>query len=983
MIRFISKDFPLRYIFYLSLPTLIFLYFGLILNIEPAISQAGREWTIVAIYTIPGKASGLAWDGTYLYSGLYGTNGPDDLIYQIDPSNGSYTLLCTAPQETTYGLCFDGNNFWSTDRTGSYTPAIAVEFDYSGALLSSFDLPATYMSGIEYDTGNFWVCCYYNPDGMVYQLDGYGNILTQFPSPEHQPWDICKENGYLWIADYNANMLYKIETDGTLVESHPSNGIKPAGITFDGQYLWYVDGQLSSPSTLYKVDLGGSGTPVIYIPENYHNYGIVTVGESSTWNMLVQNTGTGDLIISDIEIQSGVPVSTTFSLPHTLNPGNSVYIPLTYAPINPITLNTTVNIVTNDPVHPVSPVILTGQAVAVGPMLQADNVSHAYGPLRITASTRWNLHVWNMGNQNLEITEIIITNDAFYLDEAVELPITLGTLDTVAIGFWFSPQDDNSYIYDSVQIVNNDPGLNPFQVYLEGSGLDIPWPIGNVLWYYNIDVSYDNSPKAIISINDITGDEVADVIVGSEDNYIRCFNGNSHNIADVIWERHIYSGSVYGQNCMMAVDDINGDEFQDIIAGTAWGDRSIIAICGKTGEIIWKHDTHEYGNGGWVYQVDASYDYNSDGHPDILAATGDDANDTGPKRIYCLDALTGESIWECYTGGPNFSVIGIEDVTGDGIPDVLAGASNNEETIGKVYGINGSNGAIMWTVNMPGSSVWALAQLNDLNNDGFKDVVAGDFSGNIRLLSGVNGANLGNSGIGNSLILRFVKMDDINSDGHQDILVAHSGTNGVVISGLDASNLWLQPLADKSWCVAKTNDIDGDGFSDVMIGTLFSSNYCYFLSGRDGSVLHSINFGTPVDAINAIPDIVGDMTYEMVAGGRDGRLYCYSGGIEIPISIPEIHNPLFSFHSVAYPNPFSDQTRISFYLPADNRVIVEIYTAGAQLVDILLDQKMSSGTHEVIWNARNGNFDALTEGVYVYRIMAGNAQSSGILLLNR
>ena len=46
-------------------------------------------------------------------------------------------------------------------------------------------------------------------------------------------------------------------------------------------------------------------------------------------------------------------------------------------------------------------------------------------------------------------------------------------------------------------------------------------------------------------------------------------------------------------------------------------------------------------------------------------------------------------IWECSTGGPNFAVIGIEDFTGDNIPDVLAGASNNAENQGKVYGING------------------------------------------------------------------------------------------------------------------------------------------------------------------------------------------------------------------------------------------------------------------------------------------------------
>jgi len=34
-----------------------------------------RDWSIVASYTVPGKASGLAWDGTFLYYGIYGANG--------------------------------------------------------------------------------------------------------------------------------------------------------------------------------------------------------------------------------------------------------------------------------------------------------------------------------------------------------------------------------------------------------------------------------------------------------------------------------------------------------------------------------------------------------------------------------------------------------------------------------------------------------------------------------------------------------------------------------------------------------------------------------------------------------------------------------------------------------------------------------------------------------------------------------------------
>ncbi len=48
-------------------------FFAFVLN---SFSQPDtRSWTILASYTIPGKASGLAWDGQYLYSGLYSEPG--------------------------------------------------------------------------------------------------------------------------------------------------------------------------------------------------------------------------------------------------------------------------------------------------------------------------------------------------------------------------------------------------------------------------------------------------------------------------------------------------------------------------------------------------------------------------------------------------------------------------------------------------------------------------------------------------------------------------------------------------------------------------------------------------------------------------------------------------------------------------------------------------------------------------------------------
>jgi len=424
------------------------------------------------------------------------------------------------------------------------------------------------------------------------------------------------------------------------------------------------------------------------------------------------------------------------------------------------------------------------------------------------------------------------------------------------------------------------PGINDLdssQHYL----LNSDYPIGSVIWQYQISGGSDNSPKAIAAIPDINGDGIDDVVICSEDNNIRCFSGGAIGTGVVLWTHNIYSGNIYSQHGLAITEDINSDGYNDVVVGTTGGDRSIECLSGLNGNTLWTHDTHEYGGGGWVYQVDCRYDYNNDGVLDVLATTGDDGSGTGPKRVYCLNGLTGISLWERPLGGPGFAVMGVEDFTGDGVPDVLAGCSNAGETIGYGKGINGATGAQMWSFQVPGSSVWGVEQLDDVSGDGVKDVIIGDFSGHIYGLNAVTGTQVFSLSIGSVIITRLEKIGDVNSDGHPDIIPAHSSIHTTqVIDGYTGNIIWSHATADQPWNVAPCKDISGDAIDDVFVGTLYQSNYVYFLNGVNGSELRPpIAYGEAVDAIAAIPDVVGDGSMEMLVGGRDGKVICFSGGL--------------------------------------------------------------------------------------------------------
>jgi len=196
------------------------------------------------------------------------------------------------------------------------------------------------------------------------------------------------------------------------------------------------------------------------------------------------------------------------------------------------------------------------------------NDTHDYGTVRANSSNRWYIEIENIGDETLSITNASSSNPThFFIDESVTYPINLYPLETTEIGVWFTPAA-GVYYSEVISIDSNDP-LHPCsQVAVAGEGNNTDYPIGDLLWYYSISTSWDNSVKAIAPISDINGDGIADVIVSSEDDYFRCFNGNSSGLADVLWEIEISSGSLCYQKELTVTKDLNGDGYLDFIIGT-------------------------------------------------------------------------------------------------------------------------------------------------------------------------------------------------------------------------------------------------------------------------------------------------------------------------------------------------------------------------------------------------------------------------------
>lgn len=82
-------------------------------------------------------------------------------------------------------------------------------------------------------------------------------------------------------------------------------------------------------------------------------------------------------------------------------------------------------------------------------------------------------------------------------------------------------------------------------------------------------------------------------------------------------------------------------------------------------------------------------------------------------------------------------------------------------------------------------------------------------------------------------------------------------------------------------------------------------------------------------------------------------------------------NEITSFESFVYPNPFTEQTTISYTLANNSNVNIEVYNYLGEKVETLVNEKKPVGNHKAIFNAINKS-----KGIYFVKITAGNSQKT-------
>lgn len=240
-------------------------------------------------------------------------------------------------------------------------------------------------------------------------------------------------------------------------------------------------------------------------------------------------------------------------------------------------------------------------------------------------------------------------------------------------------------------------------------------------------------------------------------------------------------------------------------------------------------------------------DQNCDGDPG--------ENVTGAVPLATADAtFNGEEIMD----GAGFSVSGAGDVNADGFDDVVIGAPysgvDGEGTAYVVYGSRAGNIDLSSADALIRGEMWgnlgtAVAGVGDVNNDGYADILVGepkhtanDRAGEVYLFHGPVGANDASTAdatfIGESADNRagtiLSAAGDVNGDGYADILIGTLNYGAYLLYGpfsgeIDLADADIKFIFNPGdipvlLSVSGAGDVNGDGFDDVIIGNLGYNN---------------------------------------------------------------------------------------------------------------------------------------------------------------
>jgi len=495
-------------------------------------------------------------------------------------------------------------------------------------------------------------------------------------------------------------------------------------------------------------------------------------------------------------------------------------------------------------------VVFGGDFLASEPVANENNLGSVLlrKPLVIPATE---LLKWNPDNV-LTVTEVsnAVGGTVSLVDGVVTFQADPGFVGVATFDYTVNDSIDGTVTATASLSVNSTVELSDVALNTNASGFAI-----------NGEAAGDYSGWSVSDAGDVNGDGFDDLIVGSAGSLFSGTPGKSYvvfgktdssavNLSEVTSGigGFAINGEAAGDNSGFSVSgagDVNGDGFDDLVVG-AFGADPNGESSGKSYVVFGKADSTAVslsdvanGTGGFAingeagngvgFSVSGAGDVNGDGKDDLIVnAPGANADGSGKSYVVFAKAdnssvevsdvaagIGGFAInGEAEDDGAGFSVSDAGDVNGDGLADLIVGASAadpNGESSGKSYVVFGKADGTAVALSDVASGIGGFVLNGEVayHEAGISVSSAGDVNGDGKadLIVGAQGADPNGNSSGKSYVV-FGKTDG----GAVNLSDVAAGNGGFVLNGEGKSSI-------SGGSVSSAGDVNGDGLDDLIVGT--------------------------------------------------------------------------------------------------------------------------------------------------------------------